>query len=63
MQLFKTRGFKVSIIFFLMLAAVPLITKEPYLLHIGILSMMYACFTSSRNLVSGFTGIFGLGFQ
>lgn len=63
MQLFKTRGFKVSIVFFLMLAAVPLITKEPYLLHIGILSMMYACFTSSWNLVSGFTGIFGLGFQ
>jgi len=38
-------------------------TREPYLLHVGILSMMYACFASTWNLVSGFTGIFGLGFQ
>lgn len=63
MNVFKTRGFKVSVVFFLLMAVIPMLTKEPYLLHIGILSMMYACFASSWNLVSGFTGIFGLGFQ
>ncbi len=56
-------GFIVCLLFFGLLAIFPLIIRESYILHVGILCMMYSCYTSSWNLVSGFAGIFGLGFQ
>ncbi|HHY31216.1 MAG TPA: branched-chain amino acid ABC transporter permease [Syntrophaceticus sp.] len=56
-------GFIVSLMFFGFLAVFPLIISESYVLHVGILCMMYSCYASSWNLVSGFMGIFGLGFQ
>lgn len=56
-------GFKAALIFIVVLAVFPLITQESYVLHVGILCMMYACYASAWNLVSGYAGIFGLGFQ
>ena len=62
-EMVKSPGFKVAVVFIAILAVIPMLTQETYLLHVGILCMMYACFSSSWNLVAGFTGIFGLGFQ
>lgn len=62
-KLKATPGYGVAAIFFAVLAVFPLLIKESYILHIGILCMMYSCYASSWNLVSGFAGIFGLGFQ
>ncbi len=59
----KGYGFRVALLFLAFMAVVPLLTSESYLLHIGILCMMYSCYCMSWNLVSGFAGIFGLGFQ
>ena len=56
-------GYYVGILFFALLAVFPVFMKESYVLHVGILCMMYSCYASSWNLVSGFAGIFGLGFQ
>jgi len=56
-------GFKAALVFFAIMAIIPLATNESYILHIGILCMMYSCYSLSWNLVSGFAGIFGLGFQ
>ena len=56
-------GFIVSLMFFGFLAVFPLIISESYVLHVGILCMMYSCYASSWNLVSGFMGILALVFK
>jgi branched-chain amino acid transport system permease protein len=41
----------------LAMVAVPLVTRNPYLLHVLILSMIFGIFASAWNLVAGFGGM------
>jgi branched-chain amino acid transport system permease protein len=47
--------------FFLTLLALPLVTDDPYLLRILILSSIFAIFAASWDLLSGFTGQMNFG--
>jgi len=47
-------------IIFLVLIPVPLLTNDPYIIHILIISMYYSVLASSWNLLSGYTGLFCL---
>ncbi|MGD9138282.1 MAG: branched-chain amino acid ABC transporter permease [Desulfobacterales bacterium] len=48
-------------IFFLTLIVLPLITQDPYLLRILILTSIFAIFAASWDLLSGFTGQMNFG--
>jgi branched-chain amino acid transport system permease protein len=48
-------------IFFLVLLGLPLITQDPYLLRILILTSIFAIFAASWDLLSGFTGQMNFG--
>jgi branched-chain amino acid transport system permease protein len=41
----------------LVMVAVPLVTRDPYLLHVLILTMIFGIFASAWNLVAGFGGM------
>ncbi|MGA9208439.1 MAG: branched-chain amino acid ABC transporter permease, partial [Terriglobales bacterium] len=45
------------------LCFVPLLVHNPYLLHLFILSMLYAMLAGSWNLINGYAGIFTFGHQ
>ncbi len=45
------------------LLVVPLLVHDPYLLHLFILSMIYAMLAASWNLINGYAGIFTFGHQ
>lgn len=45
------------------LALVPLVTQEAYLLHICILALLFGALASSWNLINGYAGIFTFGHQ
>ncbi|MDA3921719.1 MAG: branched-chain amino acid ABC transporter permease [Salinisphaera sp.] len=45
------------------LAAVPLVVGNPYLLHLFIMSMVFALLALSWNLINGYGGIFTFGHQ
>ena len=49
------------LLFFLTLLALPLITDDPYLLRILILTSIFAIFAASWDLLSGFTGQMNFG--
>jgi len=51
----------IVLLFFLTLLAVPLITDDPYLLRILILTSIFAIFAASWDLLSGFTGQMNFG--
>ncbi|MGI9951040.1 branched-chain amino acid ABC transporter permease [Moorellaceae bacterium AZ2] len=42
---------------------VPLMVPNPYLLHVIVLSLMYAILATSLNLVTGYSGLLSLGHQ
>ena len=46
-----------------LLCFVPLLVHNPYLLHLFILSMLYAMLAGSWNLINGYAGIFTFGHQ
>lgn len=46
-----------------LLCLVPLMVHNPYLLHLFILSMLYAMLAASWNLINGYAGIFTFGHQ
>ena len=46
-----------------LLCFVPLFVHNPYLLHLFILSMLYAMLAGSWNLINGYAGIFTFGHQ
>ena len=48
-------------LFVLLLLGLPLITTDPYLLRILILSSIFAIFAASWDLLSGFTGQMNFG--
>ena len=48
-------------VFFLILLGLPLITQDPYLLRILILTSIFAIFAASWDLLSGFTGQMNFG--
>lgn len=50
-----------QLIMFVILAVVPVFTDNVYILHIIILSNIYAVFASSWDLISGYTGQVSLG--
>ena len=65
-KLIKTEVFvlpsrMIVLAFFLTLLALPLITDDPYLLRILILSSIFAIFAASWDLLSGFTGQMNFG--
>ncbi|UCG08811.1 MAG: branched-chain amino acid ABC transporter permease [Desulfobacterales bacterium] len=51
----------VVFLFFLLLLVIPLLTKDPYLLRILILTSIFAIFAASWDLLSGFTGQMNFG--
>ena len=51
----------VVFLFILLLLALPLVTTDPYLLRILILSSIFAIFAASWDLLSGFTGQMSFG--
>jgi len=51
----------VVFLFFLVLILLPLLTKDPYLLRILILTSIFAIFAASWDLLSGFTGQMNFG--
>jgi branched-chain amino acid transport system permease protein len=51
----------VVLLFFLVLLIFPLVTQDPYLLRILILSSIFAIFAASWDLLSGFTGQMNFG--
>jgi len=51
----------VVFLFFLFLLVLPLLTEDPYLLRILILSSIFAIFAASWDLLSGFTGQMSFG--
>lgn len=46
-----------------LLCIVPFFIHNPYVLHLFILSMLYAMLSASWNLINGYTGIFTFGHQ
>ena len=65
-KLIKTEVFvlpsrMIVLLFFLTLLALPLITDDPYLLRILILTSIFAIFAASWDLLSGFTGQMNFG--
>jgi branched-chain amino acid transport system permease protein len=48
-------------VFFLILLGLPIITQDPYLLRILILTSIFAIFAASWDLLSGFTGQMNFG--
>jgi branched-chain amino acid transport system permease protein len=65
-KLIKTEVFvlpsrMIVLLFFLALLALPLITDDPYLLRILILTSIFAIFAASWDLLSGFTGQMNFG--
>jgi len=53
----------VVITILVLLSFVPLVVHNPYLLHLFILSMLYAMLAASWNLINGYAGIFTFGHQ
>ena len=51
----------VVFLFFVLLLVIPLLTKDPYLLRILILTSIFAIFAASWDLLSGFTGQMNFG--
>ena len=51
----------IVLLFFLTLLALPLITDDPYMLRILILTSIFAIFAASWDLLSGFTGQMNFG--
>jgi len=51
----------ISIIFVLLLAIIPLITQEPFVLRLITFCAIYAIYAASWDLLSGFTGQLSLG--
>jgi branched-chain amino acid transport system permease protein len=51
------------LILLIMLGGLPVLVHDPYIIHILILCLMYACLAQSWNLLVGFTGIFTFGHQ
>ena len=51
----------VAVLFFLVLLGLPLITRDPYVLRILILTSIFAILASSWDLLSGFTGQMNFG--
>jgi len=51
----------VVVIFVLALIFLPVLTKNPYLLHIMVLTSIFAIFAASWDLLSGFTGQMNFG--
>ena len=65
-KLIKTEVFvlpsrMIVLLFFLTLLALPLITDDPYMLRILILTSIFAIFAASWDLLSGFTGQMNFG--
>lgn len=53
---------RTRVIFLLVLAyALPIITKDPYVLHLANMACIYAMLTLSLNVLIGFTGQFSVG--
>jgi branched-chain amino acid transport system permease protein len=52
-----------GILLIISLLILPAFIKDPYLLHLIIISLMNAVLSSSWNLISGYTGILSLGHQ
>lgn len=52
---------KITTIIIVMSLLFPFIVKSPYIINIGVLSMMYAVLALSLNLMTGFLGITTLG--
>ena len=51
-----------SIIFFVILVALPFMVTKIYYIHVLVLCMMYACITSAWNMIAGYAGVFSFGF-
>jgi len=51
----------VALLFFLVLLFLPVVTQDPYLLRILILTSIFAIFAASWDLLSGFTGQMNFG--
>jgi len=46
-----------------LLCCMPMVSSDPYLIHVVLLCMLYSCLTSAWNLIAGFAGVFNFGFQ
>ncbi len=46
-----------------LLCVVPFVVQSPYVLHLFILSMLYAMLAASWNLINGYAGLFTFGHQ
>ena len=46
-----------------LLCLTPLLVRDPYLLHLFVLAMLYAMLAASWNLMNGYAGIFTFGHQ
>ncbi|WP_258358583.1 branched-chain amino acid ABC transporter permease [Moorella sulfitireducens] len=53
--------FRLALIIFVALACVPLIIKQPYLIHIFIMALLYAYVAQCWNLLGGVAGQFSIG--
>ena len=54
-------GRSIAILFFILLYSLPMFTSDPYYLRFLILSMIFALFAASWDVLSGFTGQLNLG--
>lgn len=54
---------KIGVVFILILLVFPLIIRDSYVLHLVILSLLYAVLSSSWNFICGYTGVFTFGHQ
>ena len=52
-----------AILFLTIFSFIPVFVRDPYILHVIILSFMYAVLSSSWNFICGYTGIFTFGHQ
>ncbi len=56
-------GRKIALLSIIFLVVFPIITADPYILHLVILSLMFAVLSLSWNFICGYAGIFTFGHQ
>jgi branched-chain amino acid transport system permease protein len=62
-QMFKFRSDRVFFVGTILLALVPLVIRDPYILHVLIISLIFAILAASWNIIIGYTGIVIFGHQ
>jgi branched-chain amino acid transport system permease protein len=62
-QLFKLPRITAIVIGLLAIFVPPLVVPDPFIMHLLVLSAIYAAFATSLNLVMGYSGLLSLGHQ